>query len=104
MRTKHLHVCVLIDLSIKVRLVPLNMFKPSSIFFLLTVQRRCFFCGSFVLFMFHVCLYYAVLSVPCSLVLTCWGRAGLSCHSLVCDVFFVVLSLSHMVTRVRLDT
>ena len=30
MRTKHL--CVLIDISIKVRLVPLNMFKPSVIF------------------------------------------------------------------------
>ena len=31
MRTRHL--CVINDISIKVRLVPLNMFKPSSIFF-----------------------------------------------------------------------
>ena len=34
---------------------------------LLAVTRRCFFCGSFLLFMFHVCHCYAVLSVPCSL-------------------------------------
>ena len=27
--------------------------------------------------MFHVCRCYAVLSVPCSLVITCWGRADL---------------------------
>ena len=39
------------------------------------VQRRCFFCGPFLLFMF--CVHYAVLSVHCSLVATCWERAGL---------------------------
>ena len=49
------------------------MFKPSSIF-LQTVQRRGFFCGSSLLFMFHVCLCYAVLFVPCNLVVTCWGK------------------------------
>ena len=32
----------------------LNMFKHSS--FLLTVLRRCFFCGSFLAFVFHVCV------------------------------------------------
>ena len=32
-----------------------------------------------MLFMFHVCLYYRVLSIPCSLVITCWGRADLLC-------------------------
>ena len=32
---------------------------------LLAVPRRCFFCGSFLLFMFHVSLCYAVLYVPC---------------------------------------
>ena len=32
---------------------------------LLAVPRRCFFCGLFVLFMFHVSLCYAVLYVPC---------------------------------------
>ena len=30
----------------------------------MAVPRRCFFCGSFLLFMFHVSLCYAVLSVP----------------------------------------
>ena len=36
-----------------------------------------FFCGSFLLFMFRVCLCHPVLSVPCSLVVTCWERADL---------------------------
>ena len=43
--------------------------------FLLTVPRRCFFRGSFLLFMFRVC--HAFLSVHCSLVITCWERANL---------------------------
>ena len=29
------------------------------------------------LFMFHVFLYYIVLSVPCSLMIDCWERADL---------------------------
>ena len=41
------------------------------------IQRRCFFYGSFLLFLLHVCLYYTVLSVSCSLVITFWERAGL---------------------------
>ena len=45
----------------------------SSKIFLLTVPRRCFFCGSFLLFMFRVC--HAFLSVHCSHVVTCWERA-----------------------------
>ena len=52
------------------------MFKPSRDF-LLTIPRRCFFCGSFLLFLFHVCLYYTALSVTCSLVITCWEKADL---------------------------
>ena len=43
----------------------------------MAVPRRCFFCGSFLLCMFHVCLCCAVLVVPCSLVNTCWERADL---------------------------
>ena len=46
-----------------------------QIMFSLTVQRRCFFCGSFLLFVFRVCLCHTVLYVPCRLVDTCWGRA-----------------------------
>ena len=63
--------------------LPLNMFKPSS-GFLLTVPRRCFFCG-FLLVMFHACLCYAVLSAPCSI----YGHMlekGWSLGSLVCCV------------------
>ena len=41
----------------------------------------CFFCGSFLLFMSHGCLCYAVLSVPSSLMITCWEglTSWLSC-------------------------
>ena len=45
-------------------------------------------CGPFLLFMFHVCLYYAVLSVPCSLVITCWERVDLL--ALLCVMFSCV--------------
>ena len=41
-----------------------------------------------MLFMFHVCLYYTVLSVPCSIVITCWERADLL--ALVCVMFSCV--------------
>ena len=41
----------------------------------LTVPRWCFFCGSFLLFMFLVC--YAFLYVHCSVVVTYWERANL---------------------------
>ena len=45
------------------RLVPINMFKPSGIFFA-DCSDVCFFCGSFLLFVVHVYLCYAVFSVP----------------------------------------
>ena len=73
------------------------MFKLSSDI-LLTVPRRCFFCGSFLLFMFHVCLYHTVLSVHCSLVITCWESADLL--ALLSVIFLVFLTFSHMVSRV----
>ena len=57
----------------RMRLVPLNMFKSYS---------ECLF-----LFLFLVYLCYAVLSVPCSLVITCWERADLALGSFVCCVF-----------------
>ena len=53
-------------------------------YFLLTVPRRCFFCGSFLLFMFCVC--HAFLSVRCGLVVTCWKRANLL--ALLCVMFY----------------
>ena len=42
---------------------------------LLTAPRRCFFCGSFLLFMVRVC--HLDLSVHCSLEVTCWEKADL---------------------------
>ena len=35
--------------------------------------------------MLQICLYYTVLGVPCSLVITCWGRSDL--FALLCVVF-----------------
>ena len=55
-----------------------------------------------LLFVFHVCLCYAVLSVPCSLVITCWERVDLL--ALLWVVFACVLSLSHIVSRIRRGT
>ena len=52
--------------------------------------------------LFRVYLGYSVLSVPCSLVITCWERNDLLV--LLCVVFCCVLSLSHMVFRVRYGT
>ena len=59
-------------------------FKPTSTIFLLTVPRRYFFCGSFVLFMSCVC--HAFAPVHCCLVVTWRERADLL--ALVCDVYW----------------
>ena len=48
--------------------------------------------------MFHVCLYYAVLSVPCSRVIACWERADLLAH-FMCVVFLLFLLLFQIVSR-----
>ena len=55
-----------------------------------------------IILLFHVCLCYAVLSVPCSIVITCWDRADLL--ALLCVVFLVFLSFSHAVFWVRCGT
>ena len=68
------------------RLVPSNMFKRCGIF-LLTVPRRCFFCGPFLLFMF---VYFVILS--CLFLATCapaWeGLTPLTCNVFVCFCHF----------------
>ena len=46
---------------------------------------RYFFCGSFLLVMLHDGVSCAVLSVPCSLMVTCWERTDLL--AVVYDVF-----------------
>ena len=58
-------------------------------------ERRCFFCGSFVLFMSCVC--HAFASVHCYLVVTWRERADLL--ALVCDVYcdFVTFPFSILV-------
>ena len=61
----------------------MNRFKSSSKIFLLTVQRRYFFCRSFVLFMSCVC--HAFASVHCCLVVA-W-RESADLFALVCDVY-----------------
>ena len=71
--------------ELRVRLAPLNRFKPSKKNILLTVPRRHFFCGSF---MFLFCLVFAMslcASVYMCFVVTCWKRADLL--ALMCGVF-----------------
>ena len=75
------------NVGIKLRLAPWNWFKPPSKTVLLTVRRGCFFCGSFLLFMFRVC--YSFLSVHCSLVATCWEKGNLLV--LLCVMFCCVV-------------
>ena len=53
-----------------------------------TFQGGASFADPFLLFMFHVHLCYAILSVLCSLVITCWERADLL--FLLCVVFSCV--------------
>ena len=66
---------------------------PPSSDFLLTVPRGCFFCGSFLLSMFHVCLYYTIVSVPCTFVITCWKKTDLSALLCVmCPCVFVTVT------------
>ena len=60
----------------------MKLVKSSSKIFLLTVLRRYFFCGSFVIFMSCVC--NVLTSVHCCLDVTCWEKADLL--TLACDV------------------
>ena len=71
MRTKHM--CVKGEAG--ARLVTSTSLSP-PVNFLLTVPRRCFFCGSFLLFecVFAIlsCLFLAALLSPVGKVLTSW--------------------------------
>ena len=87
MKTKHL--CVLIHIWTKGEVgAPLNRFKPSSKIFLLTVPRRCFFCGSFLLF-----LSYFVMHSCTSFLLMPYCHLLGKCSRLWCLI--VKLPLSH---------
>ena len=67
-------------------MAPPNMLSPPGEIFYWPFQGGTSFCGSFLLFVFHVC--HAVLSVPSGLVVTCWERADLL--ALLCVVFSCV--------------
>ena len=71
----------------------------------MTVPRRYFFCGPFCV-MLYVCLCYAVLSIPCSLVVTCCERDDLLALLYVAFFFIFVIfqyvSWSTSELRVRL--
>ena len=70
MQTKHL--CVLINIQTKGEVgAPLNRFKPSSKILLLTVPRRCFFCGSLYYFRLVLICFHARLFVD-----ALWSPAG----------------------------
>ena len=71
------HLCVLIHIWTKGEVgAPLNRFKPTSKISLLTVPRRCFFYGPFLLFL-SCFVMLACASVCWCLVVTCWERADL---------------------------
>ena len=97
MRTKHLFVLIHITWYHKTSSSP-----PEKKIFLLTVPMQCFFCGSFLLFMFCIC--HAFLSVHCNLVVTCCERDNLLALLYVMWCFLVFLSLSNVVPWVRCGT
>ena len=72
--------------------VPVNNIQPYCEDFLSSwvepALKGYFYCGKFLLFMFHLCLYYAALSVPCNIVITCWEMADIL--TLLCVVFSCV--------------
>ena len=53
----------------------ITILLPSSKIFFTDLSKRCFFCGFFLLLTFRVC--NIVMSVHCSLVVTCRERASL---------------------------
>ena len=80
------------------RLAPLNWFSPPVEVFLLTVPRRCFLRGSFLLVMLYDCVCYAVVSVSRSLVVICWERSDLLavlfvdfCHFHKCVLVHIII-------------
>ena len=85
---------LLIKNSIVLRDKALSCETSKSI--LLTVPRRCFFGGSFLLGMLHVGVCCAVVSIPCSLVVTCWERAYLLAVAFVVFCHFPKCVLVHI--------
>ena len=82
--------------ELRVRLVLLNMLKPSS-----NSLPAVSFVDPFCYLLFHVCLCYAVLF--CLFLAALWSPAGewADLLALLCVIFSCVLSLSHMVSWFR---
>ena len=74
--------------ELRLRLVLLNMFKPSCIFS--GRSKAVLLLWILLLFMFHVCPCYAVLSFPCNLVITPWDRTDFL--FLLCVMFSCVFA------------
>ena len=73
-------------------MVPSNMLNPSSILF---TGRSKMVLLSWILL--SVCLCYNVLSDPCSIVITCWEKAGLLAH--LCVMYSCVIVTSPCVIQ-----
>ena len=76
----------------RLRLVPLNVLKPSVNLFTGRFKAVLLLWILVLLLSF----FYTVLSVPSSHLINCWERADF--FSLLCVMFSCVLSLSHMVS------
>ena len=83
-RTKYLSVLITIITKVKVEVCTNQMFKPSSDC-LTNRSKAVLLLWIPLLFMFHVCFCYVIVSVPCSLVITCCELAVLL--ALLCVVF-----------------
>ena len=100
MQTKHL--CVSIHIWTKGEVGGLELVKPSSKIFLLTVPRRYIFCGSFMLFLSCICYAFACvcLLMPCGHLL---GKGWPLGSRLWCLIVSLLLSHWYPGTGVVLD-
>ena len=80
-----------------------NILSPPVKVFFTDQSKGWFFCGSFLLVILHVGVCCAAMSVPCSLVVTCWERADLLAvvFKLLCFVTFPNVFWSISELRVR---
>ena len=91
---------VLIHIRTKVKLKPLYMSKPISIF--AVRSKALVLLWILLLCAFHVCLCYDVLSVPCSLVVTCWTllRVVFSCvYGAPGHVWYLIVLIPNLCLR-----
>ena len=79
-----------------------DMCKPSSNF--TDRSNAVLLLWIFFVIYVYVCLYNTFLSVPCSLVSTCWEMADLLAVLCVCVLFPCVFVITHVVSQVRCGT